>query len=179
MLINKMGMPDVFLAVTKDAIVARQAETSGFHCIIDRTQEDVDRLKALRERLLSGQYTEEDWEEYHYYSKGALNYSDLARIEGNLEILASLLRINLYSMERDPIPRVPYFTNLLKNIKMIRESPYCSGITPQVPSMPLNTYQKINDIEKILLDAYTVFTANASSEYYAGSELVMPRNAII
>lgn len=179
MLSNRMGMPDIFLATGRNGVFAKQDEASGFYCITDRTQEDVDRLKELRRKLLSGQYTEQDWEEYHYYSKGALNYSDLARIEGNLETLASLLRVNLYSMERDPIPRVPYFTNLLKNITIIRESPYCSDITPQVPSMPLNTYQKINDIEKILLDAYTVFTANAASEYYAGSELVMPRNTII
>lgn len=179
MLSNRMGMPDVFLASGSNVVIAKQDEASGFYCITDRTQEDVDRLKALRERILSGQYTEQDWEEYHYYSKGALNYSDLARIEGNLETLASLLRVNLYSMERDPIPRVPYFTNLLKNITIIRESPYCSDITPQVPSMPLNTYQKINDIEKILLDAYTIFMANTSAMYYTGSELVMPKNVIM
>ena len=40
--------------------------------------------------------------------------------------------------------------------------------TPQVPDLPFNHYQKINDIEKIISDVYSLFTIRF---YYCDSEL--------
>lgn len=43
------------------------------------------------------------------------------------------------------------------------------GDTPKTPSMPVNTYQKMNDIEKILDDVYGILLNNFN--YYCGSEI--------
>ena len=175
---NKMGMPEGYVQ-NINPIRAREETYINFNCITDRTQEDVDRLIYLRNVILNGTNTQEEWEEYQYNSKGALNYADLERIEGNIQILGELLEVQLVSMVRGDIPRIPYFKNVLQNVKIIRDSVYHFPSTPKVPQMPLNTFQKINDIEQILLDAYLVYTANKSSKYYAGVEVYMPSNIIM
>ena len=45
--------------------------------------------------------------------------------------------------------------------------------------MPLNTYQKINDIERILWDAYIMFLNNEEAYYYAGNEELYANDNII
>ena len=142
-----------------------------FYCITDRTQEDVDRVRYLTDVILAGTNTESEWTEFQSDLRGALNYSDLDRIERNLGILSTILNIPLVSMERDTIPRIPYFRNLLINVKRVRESFYRFSTTPLVPDMPLNTYVKINDIEKILRDAYAVKIRNDQRFLYCGTEL--------
>lgn len=150
-----------------------------FICITDRTQEDVDRVKYLTEVILAGTNTEEEWTEFTQDLKGALNYSDLERIEYNLNLLSVLLQIPLVSMERDTIPRIPYFKNLLINVKRIRDSFYRLSTTPLTPNMPLNTYGKINDIERILRDAYSVRMRNSLRYMYCGTELYADGNEIL
>lgn len=145
--------------------------TDYFYCRTDRTQEDVNRVRYLTDVILAGTNTEEEWEEFTLDLRGALNYSDLNRIERNLGILSSILRISMVDMERDIIPRVPYFKNLLINVRRIRESAYRFSNTPLVPDMPLNTYQKINDIERILRDAYAAKVRNDQRFLYCGTEL--------
>lgn len=142
-----------------------------FYCITDRTQEDVDRVRYLTDVILAGTNTELEWKEFQLDLRGALNYSDLDRIERNLGILADILHIPMVSMERDVIPRVPYFKNLLINVRRVRESFYRLSNTPLTPDMPLNTYQKINDIEKILRDAYAAKVRNDQRFLYCGTEL--------
>lgn len=142
-----------------------------FFCITDRTQEDVDRVKYLTRVILAGENTEDEWKEFQMNLRGALNYSDLDRIEKNLNTLSTLLNIPLVSMERPAIPRIPYFNNLLENVRRIRVSFYHYATTPQVPSKPLNTFQKINDIERILRDAYSVYRRNTETFFYCGDDV--------
>lgn len=175
---NWLGLPDIYSGNINPAF-AFNDEAIDFHCVFDRTQEDVDRVNYLREVILKHENTEEEWVEYQSDMKGALNYSDLERIEDNLGKLAGWFGIHLHTMMRDPIPRIPYFTNLRKNVKLIRESPYHFYNTPKVPDMPLNTYQKINDIERILWDAYIMYVNNEKAFYYTGNELYTGGNYII
>ena len=177
-LTNWSGMPDVYSG-NINPIHCFNDVVIDFYCVFDRTQEDVDRVKYLREAILNHTNTEAEWTEYQSDMKGALNYSDLERIEKNLNTLANLFGLHLHSMARDSIPRIPYFTNLWKNVKLIRESPYHFYNTPKVPDMPLNTYQKINDIERILWDAYIMFLNNEAAHYYAGNEELYANNNII
>ena len=175
---NWLGMPDIYPSNINSSYCFND-EIIDFYCIFDRTQADVDRVNYLREVILNHENTEEEWAEYQSDLKGALNYSDLERIEKNLNTLATLIGLHLHSMARDPIPRIPYFTNLWKNVKLIRESPYHFYNTPPVPDMPLNTYQKINDIERILWDAYIMFINNQKAYYYAGNEELYANSNII
>lgn len=182
-LTHYLGMPDNYLSQYNPIRTRRGSYQDNFNpdfpCIFDRTQEDVDRVKYLRNAILTHTNTEAEWEEYQQDLKGALNYSDLERIETNLGTLAEMLDIELLDMTRDPIPRIPYFKNLQKNVKIIRDSPYHTFTTPETPEMPLNTYQKINDIEKILYDAYWMYLKNEAVKYYAGTDIYAPDNIII
>ena len=147
--------------------------------IIDRTQEDVDRVKYLTKTILAGTNTQEEWTEFQSDLKGALNYSDLDRIEHNLTELANYFGITLVSMQREVIPRVPYFVNLLTNVRLIRTSLYHRHDTPDTPAMPLSVYQKINDIEKIILDAYDTWVKNQDRYFYCGESVYANDNILL
>lgn len=59
--------------------------------------------------------------------------------------------------------------SVINNTEVIRNAYMIHGDTPQTPSMPVNTYQKMNDIEKILDDVYGILLNNFN--YYCGSEI--------
>lgn len=160
--------------IDKDQTLVLRAEPSiALRFITDRTQEDVDRVKELQAKILSGEYTEDDWKAYLNDMKGALNYSDLDRIEANLELLSGWLNVSLVSMDRDVIPRVPYFRNLLINVQKIRDSVYCPLDADDVPEMPINTYEKVNEIERILLVTFRRWLRNHDINLgiYCGTEM--------
>lgn len=166
MLLNNYVSPINYMDENNELV-----DNNYFFCITDRTQEDVDRVKYLTRVILAGTNTESEWKEFQLNLRGALNYSDLDRIERNLNTLSILLNISLVSMERPAIPRISYFNNLLENVRRIRTSFYCYSNTPAVPSRPLNTYQKINDIEKILRDAYSAYCRNTENYFYCGDDV--------
>lgn len=129
--------------------------------ITDRTQADVDRAKALREKPWV-QMSPNEKSEWLTDLKGCLNYSDLARIENNIHLISEVLELDLPTYDGN-IPDVPtesYWSNLLSNVSIIREGYSNFDKTPKVPVAPINTYQKLNDIEKILEDVYTMLTSN-------------------
>ena len=135
--------------------------------IFDRTQADVDRVKVLK-GIGWKNMTVEQQEEWLHGMRGAFNLSDIKRNGNNCYILAQLLNLSLVTY-RDNLPEHPnmtYFENLLRNVSMIRNTGYLYSGTPQVPELPINTYQKLNDIEQILHDVYEVYNANFT--YYAG-----------
>lgn len=158
-------------------------DVGGIECILDRTQEDVDAVKALTAKLLSGEYTKDEYQAFLKSMKGALNYSDLERIEFNLGVLKDLfapyITINYYSMDRDYIPRISYFINLLKNVKIVRDTMYILSTTPAVPELPLNWYQNWNDIEQIIYDVYWMYRRFERSFYYCGTEVYAGGNVLI
>ena len=134
--------------------------TYWFVFVHDRTQEDVLRVARLNDKYLNLEITKEERDEWLAGIKGALNASDLQRIEWNTRLIGELellrLTLSVREWERPDIPRVSDFTRLLDNVRQIRESGMTLPDTPQVPEHPLNTYQKWNDIEKILHDAVLV-----------------------
>lgn len=147
--------------------------------VYDRTQADVDRVYALRETGWQNM-TQPQKEEWLRGMKGCLNTSDLKRIENAVYVIARLLNIALQT-NKDNLPEIPdalYFQQLLDNVAILRESGYIRGDTPELPAQPLNTYQKINDVEHILHDVYEIYLANNSwfiycGENFAGDELGM------
>ena len=144
--------------------------------IYDRTQEDVDEVVRLEKVGWAGM-TEDERAAWRKGMKGALNLSDIKRIENDCYILAQLLNVSIVT-HRENLPRFPtgsYFKALLENVSTLRAVGYRYQTTPEVPEQPINTYQKVNDIEKILSDIYDVYNSNfvhyAGEGLYAGQEI--------
>lgn len=141
--------------------------------VYDRTQADVDYVKQLQDK--GWKYLAE-WEKMEWLEglKGCLNRKDLERIEEAVHELGILLDEPVTD-RKGSLPEIPdtaYFGNLLQNVSILRGHPeYIYRETPQVPQQPLNTYQKINDVERILHDIHRIFWDNRRSVYYCGTEL--------
>ena len=137
--------------------------------VTDRSQADVNRLHELFAKGNFDNLSNVEQHELVNNSKGALNAFDLRRIKNNIELLAEVLELNLTI---SPVPRIPtqgYFTEVLDNVRAIRNCHYIYTKTPAVPEAPLNTFEKWNDIEKILDDTYDILMSNF--HYYAGEQL--------
>lgn len=138
--------------------------------VTDRTQADVEYLKQLRALGLENM-TEWQQAEYADGLKGALNWTDLLRVENNIQILLDVLEIERQS-NLENLPEMPtdtYFEEMLANVAAIREAYCIHQTTPEVPKMPLNTWQKWNDIEQILKDVHEILCNNF--HYYCGEGL--------
>lgn len=140
--------------------------------ITDRCQADVDRLKEFQYKGLL-RITPKQLAEYLTGMKGALNRTDLERIENNVQILLDVLEIEAGSNVGN-VPQFPtenYFNQLLSNVSAIREAYCIHQTTPETPQMPLNTWQKWNDIEQILYDVHEILCNNF--HYYCGDGLYL------
>lgn len=144
--------------------------------IIDRTQADVDEVLALKD-IGWNRMSAEQKAKWTSGMKGALNESDLNRIENNIHLLSDVLELSLVTHEGSIpyIPNASYWSNLLGNVKAIREAWSRHQSTPEVPTMPVNTYEQINNIEKILLDIYNILMSNfyyeSIDEVHMGEEV--------
>ena len=129
--------------------------------IVDRTQADVDEVNALK-GIAWDDMTETQKTAWSKGLKGALNESDLERIENNIHLLSEVLELGLitYDGSIPYIPNLSYWSNLILNVSTIRTSYSVHSDTPQVPDEPINRYEKVNDIEKILLDIYEIILTN-------------------
>ena len=138
--------------------------------VYDRTQGDIMRAEYLKEKGWNN-FSAEEKEEWLKGLKGCLNYLDLKRIENNIAIISKLIKMELttYQGRIPELPGMTYFDDLLYNMQQLRSSGYAKADTPAVPVQPINTYQKLNDIEKILYDIYSVY--NSSFYYYCGDEI--------
>ena len=137
--------------------------------VYDRTEQDVDRFYELKEAGWEN-LSQEQKEEWLGGMKGCLNTKDLKRIENDIYVIAGLMKISIQT-NKDNLPEIPnalYFRQMLGNVETLRKTGYLYIDTPEVPKPPLNTYQKVNDVEKILHDIYAVFNANNSRFYYCG-----------
>lgn len=86
--------------------------------------------------------------------KGYLNIEDLNRIEGNIQFLAETVgaSVSTITWTHDTLPTINQFDRILNNITSIKNS--WSIIVDDNPQEPINTYEKVNTIEKILFDIY-------------------------
>ena len=138
--------------------------------VYDRTQADVDCVKEL---VNTGWQNMTDKQKGEWLSglKGCLNRSDLRRIENDIYIIAKLLNVNV-TTRKDNLPVYPdesYFLKLLDNVRQLRKAGSVHITTPDVPEAPINTYQKVNEIELILHDLYDTYSQ--SYNYFAGNEI--------
>lgn len=143
--------------------------------VTDRTQADVDHARDLITAGWQNLNTDQR-AECLAGLKGCLNTSDLSRTENNIQILIDVLELDNTS-HVGAVPELPttsYFEDLKANVSAIREAYCIHADTPKVPELPYNTWQKWNDIEKILADVYEVLSAQFvyyTGEIYAGETI--------
>lgn len=123
--------------------------------IFDRTQSDVDLGRT----------------------KGKLGYSDLNRIEGNMEYILDILGMIYVPSDwsHRPIPHTEDFERILDGLQQIK-SGMSNLLLPSIPQHPINHYEKINRIEEIQSIAYKYLFESGSAfirtgEAYAGETI--------
>lgn len=141
--------------------------------IHDRTQADVDRARELTQKYLNRTITDAEKAEWATDGKGALNVSDLNRIEGNTEEIAENLAIVVQTKTWDynDIPQASDYLRIRNNVQAVRNAWMVLADTPDTPVQPLTTYQKWNDIERILHDVNYVYERTMASRFYCGDNV--------
>lgn len=144
--------------------------------VTDRSQSDVDRVLELLEKGWDNFSTGEKTE-WLAGMKGALNRSDMERIQNNIQLLSDVLELGLAIKAVPDHPNETFLSSIITNTEIIRNAYVIHTDTPETPSMPVNTYQKLNDIEKILEDVHGILLNNfhyyCGTEVYAGDETGM------
>lgn len=136
--------------------------------VTDRTQSDVKHVIELMKKEWKD-FSIEEKEEWNSGMKGAMNLSDLNRIQSNTRLLSDVLELNLIVEDVPVVPNVIFFKSVVKNTETIRNAYMIHSATPPTPAMPINSFRKVNDIEKILEDVYEILLNNFS--YYCGTEI--------
>lgn len=138
--------------------------------VFDRSQSDIDYLKELLEKGFDN-FTDEEKEMWlNNDLKGALNASDLNRIEGNIKILSNVFEINLNCKTNWLSYDIPDgekdFKRIYNNLKTLLEYAVIYEETPSLPEYnessdcPFNDYEKLNIIENIIFDIYDVLMSH-------------------
>ena len=143
--------------------------------VYDRTQADVDRVKYLNERYVNGTITDEERQEWNtgingsIGLKGVFNLFDINRIENNCQAIGEILLADVDTKEWEygDIPRVSDYLRIRENVQKIKEA-FPSSSAPETPAQPLNTFQKWNDIERILFETYSAYERFLNSFFYCG-----------
>ena len=151
-------------------------------CVFDRTISDVNDVQYLREKMLAQTATAEEKARWATDLKGALNASDLTRIQTNMGIIAGMMGIRINNTPPGEIPNESYFASLLADLRTLYRTKFIRSDTPAIPESPLNTYQKWNDIERIQYDIFNTYLSNTGDNFnylrradgmYAGDDIVV------
>lgn len=103
--------------------------------------------------------------------KAFINASDLNRIEKNTEVIGQRISAPVSARtdwEIGGLPRYSDYQRIKENTRMIRAGYLVHDDTPAVPERPYNTFQKWNDIEKILYDVFSIYVKNFGNVIYCG-----------
>lgn len=103
--------------------------------------------------------------------KAFINASDLNRIEKNAEMIGQRISVSISvktDWETGGIPKHSDYRRIEENTGMIRAGYMVHDDTPAVPERPYNTFQKWNDIEKILYDVFFIYVKNFGNVIYCG-----------
>lgn len=133
--------------------------------IIDRKKEDVDRVEEY-DQVGYKYLLEEQKEEWLRGMKGALNATDLNRIESNQQYILRLLN-DSYTLPYKDNWEMTDFVNeedeerILLNLKSLIQ-PFDLGEI-DIPNKPLNYFEKINTIEYLLKKMYDKYNTHGES----------------
>ena len=145
--------------------------------ITDRTQADVDRWKALRDKGLHGMSATE-LSEWLGEMKGRYGHTDMNRVENAVAEVARQLRSLGYdvpslSLKTDwsvrSVPTRADFDRYFGNVDTLRGVLPLPAGTPKTPTTESRlTYAAANDLEKILVEVDAMVQKLVSARYYAG-----------
>lgn len=102
-------------------------------------------------------------------SKGYLNYTDMNRIEGNIAWIGELMGVSveIKTWTTLTVPTSADFTRIKDNIELLKEhitfTKYDSS-----PDNPINTYDKVNQIETLIDAIEGDFEIVLGANLYAG-----------
>lgn len=151
--------------------------------VTNRTQQDVDYVRQLIDKLLNGTATDAEKAEWNSFTlKGSYNYTDMNRVGDAVEYVALLLLKYGTSVDVFPkhdwsesdIPTVSQLEQYRSDIATLRDALDAMPTTPQVPATMNNlTLSEANAIEKILQDTgVLIFNMQAawfySNDIFAG-----------
>ena len=129
--------------------------------VFNRTQKDIYRAKDLINKIKQYGYnslSSEEKSEWDSGLKGCRNASDLNRIENNCEYLGDELDLDLDLKNDWDYGTTPLYEDILRilsNINEIKNNlPTPIPDIPITPDPPINTIDKLNDIELILKLVY-------------------------
>ena len=134
--------------------------------ITDRTILDIDKLQEYDE-IGYIYLRQEQQEEWLLGMKGALNASDLNRIESNQQYILNLLS-SQYSLSFKTNWQMTDFVEdsdenrILSNLRTLMQ-PFDFDAQMVVPDKPLNYFEKINQIESIILQMYNKYNERGES----------------
>ena len=139
--------------------------------ITDRTLLDAQKAKEYWNRGFDN-LTESEKAEFMAGLKGSLNTQDLERIQGNIKIISDQLLLGLTVSAVPEFPNEFFFEEILFNISSIRNK---YGTTT-VPSVPINTYEKVNQIEELLKEVHDILINRfiyCGTGYYCGEDMLL------
>jgi hypothetical protein len=128
--------------------------------VFDRTLLDVQRAKELRDKIISVKFenlTESEKQEWLNGMKGSIKHTDMNRIESNLQTISDKCGFG-FVQKTDwgigDLPTIIDIQRIYNNTRIVKESGFAWKNTNTMPTEPINSYTKINSIEKILLDSF-------------------------
>lgn len=140
--------------------------------IYNRSQNDIEKLKSYRE-IGYQNLTSEQQLEWLSGMIGALNTKDLNRIENNIQTIADLLDIKGLSFKTNwnytDFVKVSDERRIIDNLNKAKER-YIFETEREDIQLPLNHYEKINSIEKLIFDMYNAFIEQNQKSSFITSE---------
>lgn len=133
--------------------------------VYDRSESDLNTAKTIINKVNSDGYDSLEQAEKTLFDAGlkaCRNYTDLNRIENNCDYLAEALDISLDTDTTWTASKTPLEDDILRirdNVDTIRTTMYniFPIDTPETPNLPINTIEKMNDLEQILFDVNSVY----------------------
>ena len=137
--------------------------------VYDRAPEDIETARSLLEKIATEGYaslTDVEKEIFATDLKGCRNASDLNRISNAVNIISGIMHdggmIDFeYELKDDwegnDLPSKLDIETILGDVSFLRSkvTGYAHNI-PMVPNNPINTIEKMNDIERILYEVYNI-----------------------
>ena len=145
--------------------------------IYDRTQADVNRAIELNDKYNKGTITPSEILEWDNFLKGAYNYTDLNRIEQWCDYIAEQLNlygykvnittnIELYDWDMEDFPTKETMKTIRDNVEKLKEA--FIAFTDVPGNLEKMTYEKANNLEKVLHELDILINNMIVNFYYSG-----------
>ena len=145
--------------------------------IYDRTQADVNRAIELNDKYNKGTITPSEILEWDNFLKGAYNYTDLNRIEQWCDYIAEQLNlygykvnittnIELYDWDMEDFPTKETMKTIRDNVEKLKEAFIAFTYVPG--NLEKMTYEKANNLEKVLHELDILINNMIANFYYSG-----------